>query len=124
MGVLGMAWSSEGHTGACDGISRQGQSQSSRTDSHRHQPLESGRGTELESLRKRGSDHTAPGPSTHLATPGFWERRGLWDGSLGVLKPSAAEHLKGGPPGFLTIACVPVTSSHLRGRGEAGSKRL
>lgn len=94
-----MLWA-EGHTGACDGISGQGQPQSSRTDSHRCQPLESERDTELESLRKKGSDHIAPGPSAHLAIPGFWERRGFWDGSLGVLKPSAAEHPKGGHQGF------------------------
>lgn len=31
----------------------------------------------------------------------------------------AGEHPEGGRPRFLTIASVPVTSSHLRGREEA-----
>lgn len=31
---------------------------------------------------------------------------------------------EGGQPRFLTIACMPVTSSHLRGREEAGWERL
>lgn len=115
----------EGHTGACDGISRRGQPQSFRTTSHRCQPSESERDTELESLRKRGLDCTTPGPGPHPAIPGFQERKRLLGWVSGLAEAlCGGETSEGGPPGFLTIACVPVTSSHLRGRGEAGSKRL
>lgn len=112
-----------GHTGACDSLSRQGQPQSSRITSHRCQPLE----TESyrtgvpqeEGLRPHSS--WAEHSSCHSRLPGekrllgwvFWCAEALCSGTS-----------EGGPPRLLTIACVPVTSSHLRGRGEAGSKRL